>query len=42
MRAYMFADSFSRTDGQLVKLWGRIKVTENACSVSDLKLYVWS
>jgi|tagenome__1003787_1003787.scaffolds.fasta_scaffold20838337_2 hypothetical protein len=34
--------SFSRTDGQVVKLWGRITVTENACSVSDLKLYVWS
>ena len=39
---YLFADSFSRTNGQVVKLWGRIKVTENACSVSDLKLYVWS
>ena len=37
-----FASSFSRTDGQVVKLWAHITVTENACSVSDLKLYVWS
>jgi Collagen triple helix repeat (20 copies) len=37
-----FASSFSRADGQVVKLWGHIKVTEDACSVSDLKLYVWS
>ena len=34
--------TFSRTDGQVLKLWGHIKVTENACTVSDLKLYVWS
>ena len=37
-----FASSFSRTNGNVVRLWGHIKVTENACSVSDLKLYVWS
>lgn len=37
-----FVSSFSRTNGQVVKLWYHIKVTENACSVSDLKLYVWS
>jgi hypothetical protein len=36
------ASSFSRTDGQVVKLWGDMEVTENACSISDLKLYVWS
>jgi hypothetical protein len=36
------ASSFSRTDGQVVKLWGHVKVTENACTVSDQKLYVWS
>lgn len=34
--------TFSRTDGQVLKLWGHVKVTENACTVSDLKLYVWS
>ena len=37
-----YASSFSRTDGQVVKLWADIKVTEHACTVSDLKLYVWS
>jgi hypothetical protein len=36
------ASTFSRPDGQVVKLWGHLKVTENACSISDLKLYVWS
>jgi hypothetical protein len=37
-----FASTFSRTDGQVVKLWAHIKVTEHTCSVSDVKLYVWS
>lgn len=36
------ASTFSRTDGQVVKLWGRTKVTKDGCTVSDLKLYVWS
>jgi len=34
--------TFSRADGQVLKLWGRTKVTKDGCTVSDLKLYVWS
>ena len=36
------ASTFSRADGQVVKLWGHMKVTQDGCSVSDVKLYVWS
>ena len=36
------ASTFSRADGQVVKLWGHVKMTKDACSVSDVKLYVWS
>lgn len=37
-----FVDTFSRADGDVVKLWGDVEVTEDSCTVSDLKLYVWS
>ena len=36
------ASTFSRADGQVVKLWAHVKLIQDGCSVSDLKLYVWS
>ena len=36
------ASTFSRPDGQVVKLWGHAKATKDGCMVSDMKLYVWS
>jgi len=36
------ASTFSRDNGQVIKLYGHAKVTESGCAVSDLKLYVWS
>lgn len=36
------ASTFSRADGQVVKLWGHFKITKDGCSVSDAKLYVWA
>jgi hypothetical protein len=36
------ASTFSRDSGQMVQLWGHVKVTEDGCTLSDLKLYVWS
>ena len=34
--------TFSRSNGQLIQLWGHVEVNKDGCSVSDAKLYVWS
>ena len=36
------ASTFSKTSGQVVRLWGHVQVNQSGCSVSDVKLYVWS
>ena len=36
------ASTFSRADGQVLQVWGHVKMSKDACSVSDVKLYVWS
>lgn len=36
------ASTFSRANGQVLQLWGRVRISGDACTVSDLKLYIWS
>jgi hypothetical protein len=36
------ASTFSRENGQMVQLWGHVKVTKEGCTLSDLNLYGWS